>query len=152
MWYKIIVFLILNFGALGIGGMLMGEGPASDWYVNLNKAPWTPPGWVFGAAWASLMIFFAVYMAYAWQNTNTRSWLIFLFILQWIINVSWNPVFFKFHLVLPALIIILALTLIIAYMLFAYFSELKIRSLLILPYLIWLLIACSLNAYILFKN
>jgi hypothetical protein len=33
---NIIIFLIINFAALGIGGFLMGEGPSGD----INKAPW----------------------------------------------------------------------------------------------------------------
>ena len=48
---RLLFFLLLNFGALALGGFLMGEGPSSAWYSNLNKAPWTPPGWVFGASW-----------------------------------------------------------------------------------------------------
>ena len=46
----LIIFLIINFGALGLGVLLMQNGPETDWYLQLNKAPWTPPGWVFGAA------------------------------------------------------------------------------------------------------
>ena len=46
-----ILFLIINFGGLAIGNWFMNNGPISEWYLNLNKAPWTPPGWVFGVAW-----------------------------------------------------------------------------------------------------
>lgn len=46
----LILFLVLNFGALGIGTILMDNGPQSLWYTSLNQAPWTPMGWVFGAA------------------------------------------------------------------------------------------------------
>ena len=41
----------------------MGEGASSNWYENLNKAPWTPKGWVFGFAWTFLMTCFAIYLA-----------------------------------------------------------------------------------------
>lgn len=45
------LFFIINFGALGLGALLMDSSPIeNEWYVQLNKAPWTPPGWVFGAA------------------------------------------------------------------------------------------------------
>ena len=60
---RILLFLIINFGGLFIGGLFTGEGVPSDWYQNLNKAPWNPPGWVFGAAWTTVMICFSVYMA-----------------------------------------------------------------------------------------
>ena len=43
-----ILFLILNFGGLAIGSWLMNNGPLTAWYTNLNQAPWTPPGIIFG--------------------------------------------------------------------------------------------------------
>ena len=149
---RIIVFLILNFAALGIGGMFTGSGVSSDWYMSLSKAPWTPPGWVFGAAWTSIMICLAFYMAYLWPSVQNKKFLIGLFALQWILNVAWNPVFFHFHSTAWALLVIVSLTVLVAYFLVNYYPVLKIKSALILPYLIWLIIASSLNAYILFKN
>lgn len=149
---RTIIFLVINFAALGIGGMFTGSGVPSEWYQNLNKAPWTPPGWVFGAAWTLIMVCFSVYMAYGWKHVNNRSLFLILFIFQWILNVLWNPVFFKFHAVLLGLIVITALTLLVAYFLFGNLRQIKVWSLLVLPYFIWLLIATSLNAYILIKN
>ena len=60
---RTIFFLLLNFAALAIGGLFTGSGVSSEWYQNLNKAPWTPPGWVFGTVWTLIMILFAIYMA-----------------------------------------------------------------------------------------
>ena len=152
MLIRILIFLVINFAALGLGSLLMGSGPGSEWYQNLNKAPWTPPGWVFGAAWTLIMVCFAFYMALGWDKTINRNTFVFLFILQWILNVLWNPVFFRFHLVLPGLVIIVALTLLVGYMFFNYLPQFKILSLLMLPYLIWMLIAASLNGYIFLRN
>ena len=147
----LIVFLIINFGALAIGGFLMGEGPSSSYYQGLNKAPWTPPGWVFGAAWTTIMICFSIYMAHLLKSDFSQQ-VIGLFILQLVLNVIWNPIFFHFHLELPGLIVIAALTILIGYFLFHFRPSLGIKSLLILPYFVWLLIATSLNWYILVKN
>ncbi|MDH3796458.1 MAG: tryptophan-rich sensory protein, partial [Flavobacteriaceae bacterium] len=60
---RLIVFLVLNFGALALGSLFTNMGISSDWYSELSKAPWTPPGWVFGAAWTTIMLCFSVYMA-----------------------------------------------------------------------------------------
>ena len=68
---RVLSFLVLNFLALGIGGIFTGKGVPSEWYVQLNKAPWTPPGWMFGFAWTSIMICFALYMAYLWPSTSS---------------------------------------------------------------------------------
>ena len=38
----LIVLLALNFGALGLGTILMDNGPETLWYTSLNQAPWTP--------------------------------------------------------------------------------------------------------------
>lgn len=152
MIYRIIIFLILNFGALGIGGFFTGKGVPSEWYLNLNKAPWTPPGWVFGFAWTTIMICFAIYMSYAWKKISNLKALGILFAIQWILNVAWNPTFFYFHNVLFGLIIIGLLTVLVGYLLLNYWSDIRIYTLLILPYLVWLIIATSLNAYIFLKN
>jgi len=144
--------MVINFAALGIGGFLMDKGPSSAWYQNLAQAPWTPPGWVFGAAWTTIMICFSIYMGFAWKSVQSRNTLLILFSVQWVLNVMWNPIFFKYHQVLPGLITIILLTVLIGYILFNYMPVLKVRTLLVLPYFLWLLVACSLNAYIFFKN
>ena len=147
----LIVFLIINFGALAVGGWLMNNGPQTDWYLALNKAPWTPPGWVFGAAWTIIMICFSIYMTSLYLSYNTIK-LRTLFAIQVLLNVSWNYVFFNKHLMLPGLLIILLLTVLIFYLLLTNQKKLKLKSLLILPYFIWLCIASSLNFYIVLYN
>lgn len=63
-----LAFLSLNFLALGLGGLFTADGVSSEWYQTLNKAPWTPPGWVFGAAWTFLMCCFTVFMTMRWSK------------------------------------------------------------------------------------
>ena len=149
---KIVLFLVLNFTALAIGGLFTGNGVSSMWYQDLNKAPWTPPGWVFGVAWTFIMICFAVYMAYLLNNKAERKKIILLFSIQWILNIAWNPIFFYMQEVLLGMINISLLTLLITYLFFNYRRELKIKSIFIMPYMIWLFIATSLNFYILINN
>ena len=147
---RTLIFLILNFSALAIGGLFTGDGVASEWYYNLNKAPWTPPGWVFGFAWSTIMICFSFFMSFLWNPaTKAIKW---LYILQWVFNVLWNPLFFYFNMSDLALINIVSLLVIVSILQFKYYSQLKLKSLLIAPYFIWLIIACSLNAYICLYN
>lgn len=147
----IVVFLIINFGALALGSWLMDGGSTSTWYMELNKAPWTPPGWLFGVAWSFIMLCFSFYMAYLYKALPTITVKI-LFAVQFVLNVSWNYIFFKQHLVGLGLLVIVLLTILIAVFLFSYNKQQRLKSLFILPYLIWLCIATSLNAYILFNN
>ncbi|MBA3898876.1 MAG: tryptophan-rich sensory protein [Bacteroidetes bacterium] len=153
-WAKLIIFLVLNFGALAIGSYFTGNGITSSWYQNLQKAPWSPPGFVFGIAWFTIMICFSFFMA----NITTGNKLISINILliiyaaQWLLNVLWNPLFFKFQLPHIALIDIILLFMVVGIFLFLGFKQSLANGLLVLPYFIWLAIAVSLNAYIVVKN
>ncbi|MGF1557274.1 TspO/MBR family protein [Paucihalobacter sp.] len=149
--YLLVLFLILNFGGLAIGSWLMGEGPSSNWYMNLNKASWTPPGWVFGAAWTLIMFCFSIYLTYFFK-TEVSNFKIGLFVVLWLLNVSWNYFFFNQQQVLFALFVIITLTLLILFLTLFYVQQFKAKQLLLLPYAIWLLIASSLNAYVYFYN
>jgi len=147
----LILFLIINFGGLALGSWLMNNGPNSDWYLNLDKAPWTPPGWVFGAAWTTIMVCFSVYLVFLFIKNFSKKKLI-LFIIQVLLNVSWNYIFFNQRLVLFALVTITLLTSVIFYLFITYYKEQKRFSFLLLPYMVWLCIATSLNLYILIHN
>ena len=141
----VIIFLCINFIGLALGGFLMGNEVNMDWYENLNKAPWTPPGIFFGIAWTTIMICFAFYMAFALKKNINK--ILLLFGIQWVLNLIWNPIFFKYHQMFPALIVIASLTALIGYLLFSNYNTLKNKSLHLLPYFFWLLIATSLNFY-----
>lgn len=151
-YQRILFFLILNFLALYLGSLATTGGVTSDWYNNLLKAPWTPPGWVFGFAWTLIMICFAFYMAIALDRVKQVKPLLALYIIQWILNVLWNPVFFHYQEVFAGLILILTLAHLVSFILFRYLKSMKTMSLLIVPYFIWLLIATSLNLYIYLYN
>lgn len=147
------LFLIVNFGALGFGTLLMNNGSTSNWYLNLNKAPWTPEGWVFGVAWFSIMLCFSFYMTnLALEFKRKNNFLIKIFTVQWLLNVSWNYVFFNQHLTLVGFLVIICLWLLVGFFTFKYINKLKGYTLLIAPYLVWLTIASSLNGYIIFFN
>ena len=147
----ILFFLIINFGGLYIGSWLMNGGTTSSWYFGLNKAPWTPPGWVFGVAWTTIMICFSIYLGFLFNKRISLNKQL-LYGLQVFLNVIWHYIFFNQQLVGPAFITIIALTYVIFYFFFNYKKHLKYKSFLLLPYMIWLLIATSLNAYILIYN
>lgn len=148
----LILFFLVNFGALILGGLFTGSGVSSEWYNNLNQAPWTPPGWVFGLAWTSIMVCFSFYMTSLYQSASSRKNLMILFALQWVLNVSWNPIFFHFQLTGFALAIICLLTLVVACFLIFFTHRNTIVKILLMPYFLWLIIATSLNLYIFLYN
>ena len=148
---RFILFLTINFSALYLGMLLSGEGGESEWYYSLTRAPWEPQGWVFGVAWTTIMICLAFYMSISWKYVYRKK-LILLYTAQLILNISWSPIFFNFHYIFLGLITILSLTFLIGYILYSFWIEVKLNSVFILPYLIWLIIATSLNGYIFLNN
>lgn len=149
---RVVIFLLINFLALGIGGYFTGDGVSSNWYQELNQAPWTPPGWVFGMAWTTIMIFFAFYLTRWYNSIKNKQGLIMLFAIQWILNVIWNPIFFYFRDVSIGLVVIILLTVLVGYLLVRNYRIMNKWSVLILPYFTWLCIATSLNFYIWLNN
>jgi tryptophan-rich sensory protein len=151
-FYKgLLLFILINFSSLAIGTWLMNDGPRTEWYINLNQAPWSPPGWVFGVAWSSIMILFSVYMTFLIQVNRSKK-VILLFSAQFVLNVIWNYLFFNQHLINLGLLNIILLTVLMFYFLIAFKDSLKNKRFYVLPYCIWLVLATSLNLYIALYN
>jgi len=152
MWKRIVLFLVVNFGALAIGSLLMRNPATNVWYQQLHQAPWTPPGWVFGVAWLLVMSFFSIYMAFVTKtNAKRKSW-ITLFTLQFVLNIAWNPIFFRFHQIGLGLLFLLLLFTLLLYMVYHTKEDRKKTLPFLLPYLIWMCVAISLNGYIFFHS
>jgi len=153
-WYKLVILLMVNFGALALGAAWTDPGTNSDWYRLANQAPWTPPGWVFGAAWFTIGVTYSIMMAYLdtsvygkWEEVQRWFWF------SVVLNIAWNPVFFALHATGLSIIILLSL----AYQIFnlVEFTQDKLGwkvAWLGMPYFIWLMIALSLNLYIAIMN
>ena len=147
----LLFFVLINFTALALGVFLMNDGPRSQWYSSLNKAPWSPPGWVFGLAWSSIMLLFSVYMTFLVKEIRSKKIMI-LFSAQFLLNIVWNYLFFNQHLISLGLLNILFLTIIMFYFLVSFKQTLKSKSFFVLPYCLWLVLATSLNLYIALFN
>ena len=145
------LFLVVNLGALALGSLLMNNGPLSSWYQNLNQAPWTPPGFVFGIAWTAIMISFSIYLGKLFTEKKWKKNAL-IFLIQFTLNVSWNFIFFNQHLVLLGFVTLLFLTLLLFLYFFKRSAAINNYKYLVVPYMIWLCIATSLNLYILVHN
>lgn len=146
-----LLFFLINFGSLALGSWLMGNGANSEWYLNLNKAPWTPPGWVFGAAWTSIMVCFSIYLGVLFTKSSNLKTII-LYSIQVLLNVSWGYIFFSQQYIQFGLLVIALLTAVVFYFFTYEKKHIGKTRLLLLPYMIWLIIATSLNAYIALNN
>ena len=147
-----LTFFILNFAALGLGGLFTTSGINSEWFSSLEQAPWNPSGWMFGVAWTTIMICFTIYMTSVYLTLKSKSKLLLLFAIQWLLNVGWNVVFFYFHSPFLGFVIISILLITLILFLRFYQKKVKYKTLFLMPYIVWLMIATSLNVYILLKN
>lgn len=129
----------------------MADGSNSNWYIDLNKAPWTPPGWVFGLAWSFLLICFSIYLALLSQKKVSNK-LVVIILLQYLLNISWNYFFFNQHLIELGLIDLSILTITVLYIFYSNLKTMRWKSIFIIPYFLWLLVATSLNLYIVIYN
>lgn len=146
----IIGFTLLNFTGLALGSLWTDTGVNSDWYTNIIKAPWTPPGVVFGLAWTTIMIFFSVFMANLYERRDSNyNQLLFI---SWILNISWNPLFFTLNWVWVSSVVIVLLTVLLGYLIHQSRKEYKWMWLLLVPYFLWLNIATSLNLFVAIMN
>jgi len=154
MWKQILLFLIINFIGLAIGSYFTADAVQGEWYLSLEKAPWTPPGWVFGAAWTLIMVCFSVYMGAAFKHYQgeQRREVLIIFGTAWFLNVIWNPVFFFLQWTTVALFVIALLALFVIRFWQQAWRDMTWEKFLILPYLLWILLATSLNLYIVLMN
>ena len=122
-----------------------------EWYETLNRAPWNPPNIVFPIVWAMLYLFIATS---GWQIFSSQiSKLKWLWWAQLSINAIWSWIFFGQHWVLIGLIDIVILNIILITLITGCFKyKLRLSALLLLPYLAWLILATTLNGYILLYN
>ena len=145
------VFMALNFGGLAIGGQFTEPGVASEWYLTLARAPWTPPGWVFGAAWSTIMVGFSWYMYQLWSRTpqSGRRTITLAYTTALLLNIAWNPLFFGAHLTGMAMLDLILLLAVVLWLCFRGWKHpgMTWARWALLPYPCWLMVAISLNSY-----
>lgn len=152
----LLVFLGLSGITLAIGGWLTTAGRRDGWYAALEKPPFQPPDWAFAPVWIALMTLTAIatWRVFERRSRNPPAWkpAAGLYVLQLMLNVAWSALFFYFHLPTAALVEILVFDVVLLTMILAYRKLDPIGAWLLAPYFAWLLLATSLNAWIVANN
>jgi translocator protein len=142
-WLALVVLLILCFAVAGIGSLATSPS-IPNWYANLAKPPWTPPGWIFGPVWSVLYLSMAVAAWLIWRRGNATVPMT-LFGIQLLFNAAWSWLFFGLHSPGAAFIdIVLLWTAITATTVF-FWRRSTLAGILFVPYLIWVSFAAVLN-------
>ncbi len=152
--YAIPVVIVLTcFAAWALGGVLTR--PNLAWYATLDKPGFTPPNETFPVVWTILFAVMALSGWLAWRSPGEEEdrraafgW----FLTQLAIGVVWSYAFFWLQ--SPGLGLVVVLLLLVAIVItIVYFDRLsRPAALLLLPYVLWVAFAASLNFAIWFLN
>lgn len=129
-----------------------------DWYPTLAKPAWNPPNWVFGPVWTTLYAMIAWCGWQLWEQVRRIQPSVWLhpvmawFVLQMVANFCWSILFFGLHLPRYALADILLLDIAIIGTILAAWRVDRLCAWLLMPYLLWVLYATSLNGGIVWLN
>lgn len=144
-WALFVIPTIMFLGFLS--GTMSGSTADNAWYQTLLKPDIQPPGWVFGVVWPTLylMMGLALAMVLNARGTRDRNKAILLFVSQFLINLTWSPIFFGAHQVTAAFFIILVMLGIAIATTFVFARVRKAAAWLMVPYLVWISFAAILN-------
>jgi tryptophan-rich sensory protein len=146
---KLLGFII----APNMGGALIGFLSMTDmvWYNSLTKPGLTPPGLAFPIAWTILYSLMGLSFYVALGSDVNREGKA-LFLIQYVANLAWTPVFFMLNAPFQALLILVFLNVAVAGTIYEFYKSSKISAYLLLPYMAWILFALYLNLSIVLLN
>ena len=121
------------------------------WYKDINKSPLNPPSYLFGIVWPILYSMLLIYFILIFRKPEYK--IIYkLFLIQMLFNFIWSPIFFKLKKFKLALIVVLIMVGMTAYITYSTYNIDKKIALILFPYLLWISFATYLNGYIAFYN
>jgi translocator protein len=139
----LVLWLALSFLPAAIGSRFMPD----EWYQQLQKPAWTPPGYLFGPVWTILYTLMAVAAWLVWKRAGFAGakLALWLFIGQLVLNGMWTWIFFGLHRPDWALVEIILLWSMILATLVAFWRQSTVAGALLIPYLVWVSFATALT-------
>ena len=143
------VSLVICFGAAWIGSCLTTPS-IGGWYAGLRKPAWTPPNWLFGPVWSLLYLGMAIAAWLVWRRLEIpgAKFALLVFAVQLALNVAWSGVFFTLHKPGAAFVEVLFLWIAILATALAFWPLSPAAGWLMVPYLMWVSFAATLNGAI----
>ena len=150
-WWRYALITVPAIVLLGsASGWLSNSGYGNDWFDNLVKPSFMPPGYAFGIVWPILYVLLGIALAMilAEPESDRRKMGLVLFFIQLVLNFAWSPIFFAGHDIGLAKIVIFLMAAIAAGAAGQFYRIRKAAGLLMIPYLCWLIFAATLNSMI----
>jgi benzodiazapine receptor len=143
----IIIPLLISFILQRINP-LFGVNTQNNWYRNLKKSNFQPPGYVFGIAWTIiyLLIGYSIYLfVIYYKNNYLFNLALIIFIIQMFLNYSWTYVLNKFKNLRLSFYHIILITVFVIINVKLFYRIKPIMGILLVPYMLWLLFASFLS-------
>lgn len=148
-----VLFFVLLSYFVGYISMLLQYDALQVWYPSLVKSPLTPPGYVFSIVWGVLYLLMGISAGIVWSMRTVYSWVLaVLFFVQLAFNLLWTFCFFYLESPVLGLAVLVIFFMVLAVYVAACYKQNRLSAILNFPYLLWLLFAGYLNAYIAFYN
>ncbi len=144
-------FLAITFSASFIGGLATIKFK-EPWYSLLNKPTFNPPDWIFGPVWTSLYLMMTVSIWLYWHSNYSDRNTVYIYFIHLVFNATWSIVFFVFHNMVLALLVLVVLIAFIINLIIRYRRVTMMSSYLMIPYLLWCCFALILNTSLIILN
>ncbi len=128
---------------------------AFNWYQNLAKPSWAPPGWLFGPMWTILYILIAISFGAVFYKVFKKQlpWLVALpFLLNLVFNFAFSPIQFNLQNNFLASVDILLVLATLAWLMAVAWQKIRWVFWLNIPYFLWVGLATILQVTITYLN
>lgn len=144
-WSLFLAPLLLLLGTLS--GMMSGSGGNNYWFAGLEKPAIYPPPATFGIVWTILYLLMGIALALVVtaRGAPGRGLAIAVFVVQFLLNLAWSPVFFGMQLLVPGFYLLLAIDVAVLLTVVLFYRVRPLAAWLLVPYLAWVLFAAVLN-------
>ena len=149
------LFAFILCQSAGAVGSLFTIPAIPGWYAHLQKPSFCPPDWIFAPVWTVLFTMMAMAASLVWskglKEPGVRAALI-VFLAQLALNSAWSFLFFGLRSPLYGLVEIFVLWFMILVTILQFLKISRPAAWLLVPYLLWVSFACSLNLGIFLLN
>ena len=146
-----ILFALITYSASIIGSIATIEFK-EPWYSLLSKPTFNPPSWIFAPVWTTLYLMMTIAVWNFWHSKNRDMNTVYIYFIHLIFNTTWSIVFFVFHKLILALIVLFILISLITVLLFRFKRVNMVSFYMMTPYLLWCCFALILNFNLILLN
>lgn len=144
-WAALMIGAMAAIMVAAIGSTLTNLGP---WYQSLREPAWKPQDAAFGPLWTvilALVVIAGVRAFVGERDPVRRQWIIGLFAVNGFLNILWSLLFFALRRPDFALLEVVPYWLSILALVVFLYPTARLASLLLLPHLLWVIVAAALN-------